>query len=198
MRPICSLLDFCLPKTASTVSEPIPMAKSLEFVISVFPDPVLRKPAESVETFDEDLQETIDAMFGCMRESEGVGLAAPQVGLKLRILVLNHTGDEGDDMAIINPEILKLYGPREGFEEGCLSFPGIYGEVTRPDRVRIRAQTPSGETFEETYEGFLSRVIQHEMDHLEGVLLIDRMSPADKLRNKVAFEDLVEEYKAAR
>ena len=174
------------------------MAKSLEFVISVYPDPVLRKPAETVETFDEDLQETIEAMFERMRESEGVGLAAPQVGLKLRILVLNHTGDEGDDMAIINPEILKLSGPREGYEEGCLSFPGIYGEVSRPDRVRIRAQTPGGETFEESYEGFISRVIQHEMDHLEGVLLIDRMSPADKLRNKVAFEDLVEEYKAAR
>ncbi|MFT7486859.1 MAG: peptide deformylase [Candidatus Paceibacteria bacterium] len=172
------------------------MAKSLEFVITVYPDPVLRKPAETVEAFDEDLQETVAAMFSRMRTSEGVGLAAPQVGLKRRILVLNHTGEESDDLAMINPEILKLSGPRQPMEEGCLSFPQIYGEVNRPDRVRVRAQTPTGEIFEETYEGFISRVIQHEMDHLEGVLLIDRMSPADKLRNKLAFEDLVEDYKA--
>lgn len=174
------------------------MAKSLDFVISIFPDPVLRKPAETVETFDEDLQETIDAMFVRMRESSGVGLAAPQVGLKLQLLVLNHTGEEDDDLVIVNPQILKLSGPREVAEEGCLSFPEIYGEVSRPDRVRIKAQTRTGEEFEETYEGFISRVIQHEMDHLEGVLLIDRMSPADKLRNKIAFEDLIEDYKAAR
>jgi len=133
-----------------------------------------------------------------MRESRGVGLAAPQVGLKRRILVLNHTGQEGDDLALVNPEILKLSGPRESQEEGCLSFPEIYGEVSRPTRILLRAQTPAGERFEESYEGFLSRVIQHELDHLEGVLLIDRMSPADKLRNKPAFENLVAEYKAGR
>ncbi len=172
------------------------MAKSLEFEISIYPAPVLRKPASEVESFDDDLQETIDAMFIRMRESQGVGLAAPQVGLKQRILVLNHSGAAEDDLVLVNPTILKLSGPREVSEEGCLSFPGIYGEVSRPDRVRIKAQTPKGEPFEQDYEGFVSRIIQHEMDHLEGVLLIDRMSPADKLRNRLAFEDLVEDYKS--
>jgi len=174
------------------------MAKSLEFEISVYPDPVLRKPAEAITAFDQDLADTIAAMFERMRESQGVGLAAPQVGLKRRILVLNPTGKPEDDLALINPEILKLSGPRTTMDEGCLSFPGIYGQVTRPDRARVRAQTPDGESFEADYEGFVSRIIQHELDHLEGVLLIDRMSPADKVRNKAAFEELVEDYKAAR
>ena len=173
------------------------MPKSLEFQISVYPDPVLRKPAQPVDSFDEDLAETIAAMFTRMRESHGVGLAAPQVGLKQRILVLNHTGEEGDDRVLVNPEVQKTWGPRTAMEEGCLSFPGIYGEVTRPECVRVKAQRPDGEKFVEEYEGFVARVIQHEMDHLEGVLLVDRMTPADKLRNKLAFEDLVEDYKAA-
>ncbi|MFT7670594.1 MAG: peptide deformylase [Planctomycetota bacterium] len=171
------------------------MSKSLDFQISIYPAPVLRKPAQAMETFDSDLKETVSAMFVRMRESTGVGLAAPQVGLNQRILVLNHTGEEGDDLALVNPKILKLSGPRTEYEEGCLSFPGIYGQVTRPDRVKISAQTVDGESFEAQYEGFQGRVIQHEMDHLEGVLLIDRISPADKLRNKLAFEDLVLDYK---
>ncbi len=174
------------------------MAKSLEFEISVYPDPVLRKPAEAIESFDQELRDTVGAMYERMRESEGVGLAAPQVGLKRRILVLNPSGKAEDDLTLVNPEILKLSGPRATMDEGCLSFPGIFGQVTRPERARVRAQTLDGETFEKEYDGFVSRIIQHEMDHLEGVLLIDRMSPADKVRNKAAFEDLVEDYKAAR
>ena len=174
------------------------MSKSLEFEVTLYPDPVLRKPAAPVEAFDDDLKDTIQAMFVRMRESKGVGLAAPQVGLKIRILVVNHTGEDGDDLALVNPEIQKLWGPRDVMEEGCLSFPGIYGEVTRPEKVKLTAQTPEGEAFEEVYDGFLSRVIQHEMDHLEGVLLVDRMSPADKLKNKVAFENMVHDYKAAQ
>jgi len=173
------------------------MPKSLDFQISLFPDPVLRKPAEPVEAFDHALAETVEAMYVRMRESQGVGLAAPQVGLKLRILVLNPGGDDGQDLTLVNPEVLKAWGPKSAMEEGCLSFPGIYGEVTRPACVRVRAKTIDGEEFTEEYEGFVARIIQHEMDHLEGVLLIDRMSPADKLRNKIAFENLVEDYKAA-
>jgi peptide deformylase len=173
------------------------MPKSLEFQIFAYPDPVLRKPAEPVESFDEELSETIAAMYARMRESQGVGLAAPQVGLKLRILVLNHTGEEGGDLALVNPEIQKAWGPKTAMEEGCLSFPSIYGEVSRPECVRVKAQHPDGEEFVEEYEGFQARVIQHEMDHLEGVLLVDRMTPADKLRNKVALEELVEDYKTA-
>ena len=174
------------------------MPDSLEFQVTLYPSPVLRTPAEPLDAFDEELAAIIEAMLDRMRESRGVGLAAPQVGLKKRLLVLNHTGEEGDDLALVNPEILGTSGPRSTYEEGCLSFPGIYGEVSRPERVRLKACTPAGESFEAEYSGFQSRVIQHEMDHLEGVLLVDRMSPADKPRNKVAIENLVEDYKAAR
>lgn len=98
---------------------------------------------------------------------------------------------------LVNSEILGTSGPRTSYEEGCLSFPSIYGSVMRPDRCRVRAQTRTGEVFEAEYEGFQSRVIQHEQDHLEGVLLIDRMSPADKLKNKIAFDNLIYDYKQA-
>ncbi|MCB9914726.1 MAG: peptide deformylase [Planctomycetes bacterium] len=173
------------------------MTEPLEYQITLYPDPLLRKPSEPVTAFDDELAAVVAAMFERMRASKGVGLAAPQVGLKRRILVLNHTGEEGDDLALVNSEILELAGPRTTYEEGCLSFPGIYGEVLRPDRCKVRYQTLAGETVEREFEGFQSRVIQHEQDHLEGVLLIDRMSPADKLRNKIAFDNLVYDYKQA-
>ncbi len=174
------------------------MTEPLEYQIVVYPSPVLRKVAEPVESFDDDLRAIVEGMLARMRASKGVGLAAPQVGLKRRILVVNHTGEEGEDLILINSELLGTSGPRTGYEEGCLSFPSIYGEVQRPDRCKIRAQTIDGEVFEAEYEGFQSRVIQHEQDHLEGILLIDRMTPADKLGNKIAFDNLVYEYKQAR
>ena len=173
------------------------MTEPLEYEITLYPSPVLRKPAEPIEAFDGELEAIVAAMFVRMRESKGVGLAAPQVGLKKRILVLNHTGEEGDDLALVNSEILELSGPRTTYEEGCLSFPGIYGEVLRPDRCKVRYQDLAGETHEQEFEGFQARVIQHEQDHLEGVLLVDRMSPADKLKNKIALDNLVYDYKQA-
>lgn len=173
------------------------MTEPLEYEITLYPTPVLRKPADPVEAFDEELEAIVEAMFARMRESKGVGLAAPQVGLKKRILVLNHTGEEGDDLVLVNSEILELGGPRTSYEEGCLSFPGIYGEVVRPDRCKIRYHDLGGQVQEAEFEGFQSRVIQHEQDHLEGVLLVDRMSPADKVRNKIALDNLIYDYKQA-
>lgn len=174
------------------------MSEPLEYVITRYPEPVLRQPADPVEAFDEKLKDIVQAMLTAMRRANGVGLAAPQVGLKRRILVFNPTGEEADDVILVNSEILDFAGPRVLGEEGCLSFPEIYGEILRRDRVRVRAQDLDGEAFEAEYEGFPARIVQHEQDHLEGVLLVDRMSPADKLRNKIALENLVEDYKAAR
>lgn len=167
----------------------------LVFRVTLYPAPVLRKVALPVEAFDEDLAHTVEAMFERMRASSGVGLAAPQVGLRRRILVLNPTGEPEDDLALINVTITDRFGPESAFEEGCLSFPEIYGEVTRPDSCRLTAQKVDGTAVELEFDGFTSRVIQHEYDHLEGVLLVDRMSPADKLRNRAALEELVEEYR---
>ena len=174
------------------------MADELEFDLTLYPTPVLRRPALPVESFDDELKAIVDAMYRRMRDSQGVGLAAPQVGLKKRILVLSESGEEKDQRVYVNPEILERSGPMVVFEEGCLSFPGIFAEVERPDVCRVKAFTVDGEPFEETLEGFVSRILQHEHDHLEGILLVDRMSAADKVRHKAALDDLVYRYKQER
>ena len=169
-----------------------------EFEVVLYPDPVLRKVAEPVASFDPALAATVGAMFARMRKSKGVGLAAPQVGLRQRILVLNPTGEEQDDLALVNPTIVARAGERTLFDEGCLSFPGIYAEIQRPDRCTVRSQDLTGKTIEAEYSGFVSRIIQHEYDHLEGVLLVDRMSPAEKLKHKAALEELVARHRRAQ
>ena len=171
------------------------MARELHFDLTLFPDPLLRRPAQLVTAFDEELRAIVAGMFERMYESKGVGLAAPQVGLKLRLLVLNPTTDKKDELVLVNPRIVERSGPATLFEEGCLSFPGIYAEIERPELCRVQAQRPDGTSFEESFGGFTSRIVQHEYDHLEGVLLVDRMSPADKLRSKAALEELVAKYK---
>ena len=174
------------------------MPQKLEFQLTLYPDPVLRKVAAPVEAFDEDLRETVAAMFERMYASSGVGLAAPQVGLGKRILVLDPSAEGKEPLALVNVKILERSGEITAYDEGCLSFPEIYASVKRPDRCRIQAFSPDGTPLEREFEGFTSRVIQHEYDHLEGVLLVDRMSPADKLRNKAALQELVERYKRGR
>lgn len=172
------------------------MSEPLDYDLTLFPDPVLRKRAEPVAV-DEGLRELVRAMFRRMYASKGVGLAAPQVGLKQRVLVLNEHGEadraEGE-LALINPEILAREGEPTVYEEGCLSFPGIYAEVTRPARCRVRYQDPDGNTHETEFDGFVARIVQHEYDHLEGVLLVDRMSAADKHQNRLALEELKARY----
>jgi peptide deformylase len=174
------------------------MPEPLEFTVTLYPAPVLRKVAEPVAAFDDELKRIVAAMFERMTASQGVGLAAPQVGLRRRILVLNPTGEPADALTLVNPTIVDRSGPATSFDEGCLSFPGIYAEVQRPDRCTVEAFDAEGKPLRAEYSGFVSRIVQHEYDHLEGVLLVDRMSPADKLRNKAALDELVDRYKSAR
>jgi peptide deformylase len=174
------------------------MPEELDFVLSIYPDPVLRKVAEPVETFDEALEQTIAAMLRRMYASKGVGLAAPQVGLRKRILVLNAAGDPeqpDQELVLVNPSLVDKSGPVTVMEEGCLSFPAIFAEVKRPERCVVKAQDATGAALELEFDGFQSRIVQHEYDHLEGILLVDRMSPADKIRHKAALEELVREYR---
>lgn len=173
------------------------MPEPLEFRLTLYPAPVLRKAASPVEAFDEGLARIVEAMFRRMRESRGVGLAAPQVGLDRRIIVLNPTGEEADDLVLVNPTITSLAGDPTLFDEGCLSFPGIFAQIRRPERCTVAAFDLAGNRSERELDGFTSRIVQHEHDHLEGILLVDRMSPADKLRNKAALAELVDDYKAA-
>lgn len=171
------------------------MTEKLELTLTLYPEPILRQVAAPVAEFDDELRETVRGMFEVMYASEGVGLAAPQVGLKRRILVLNPTGEPADELVLVNARILDRSGPITSYDEGCLSFPGIYAEVRRPERCTVKAHDTDGHRIEREFDGFASRIIQHEYDHLEGVLLVDRMSPADKQRNRAALAELVERYK---
>ena len=171
------------------------MAEELpEYDLTLYPEPLLRKPCEPVTSFDDELVKVATGMLARMHASNGVGLAAPQVGLRRRLLVMNPSGEEGDDHVLVNPEILERAGDETMYEEGCLSFPGVYAEIRRSDRCKVRFFSIDGVEQEEEFSGFPSRVVQHEFDHLEGVLLVDRMSPADKVRNKHVLQDLVARY----
>ncbi|MDO5033476.1 MAG: peptide deformylase [Eubacteriales bacterium] len=139
-------------------------------------DPVLRKKSRPVEKFDDRLQELIADLLETMREENGVGLAAPQVGVLKRLFVMN-TDEEGDpsqDLVIINPEFILQEGEQHEIE-GCLSLPGLYGYVDRPAQVRIRYQDPQGNWQELEGDGLTARCICHESDHLEGVLFEDKI-----------------------
>jgi len=142
-----------------------------------YPDKRLRIPGELVTDFGDELRALIDDMAETMYAAPGVGLAAPQIGVAKRIFIIDvASGDDApsDLRVFINPEILSLE-EEILFDEGCLSFPGVHEEVRRFDRCRVRAQDENGETFELEAEGLLAVAIQHENDHVDGKLMIDRL-----------------------
>jgi peptide deformylase len=147
--------------------------------VRMYGDPVLRQKASPIETFDEPLAQLVDDMFETMHAYRGVGLAGNQVGVPQRVLVVEVPGErEGESLklALVNPKISEADG-QQVEEEGCLSIPGIYEDVKRALKVRVRAQDPQGRPLDFTVEGYLARIVQHEVDHLEGVLFLDRLSP---------------------
>jgi peptide deformylase len=141
--------------------------------ICTYPDPILRKKAEEVKTVDETLRKLVDDMAEAMYGDDGVGLAAPQIGISKRVIVVD--GGKGF-MALFNPEIVRADSETDTMEEGCLSLPGIRIQVTRPVCIVLRALTMAGESVEWEVEGLMARIFQHEIDHLNGVLIIDRAS----------------------
>ncbi len=144
--------------------------------IRKYPDPILRRETEPVEEYGPDLVELINEMKTIMLEEDGVGLAGPQVGLPKKIAVVFY---EGTLYVLINPVLISSEGEQAG-EEGCLSFPGIYGNVVRPRNVVVEAHDEKGIKRTLEADGFLVRAFLHEMDHLEGKLLIDHFSPLKK------------------
>ena len=142
-----------------------------------FPNPTLRYKAKPIVRVDAELKSLIDEMFDLMYEHRGVGLAATQVGLPLRFFIANPAGDkeEGQEYVFINPVISKPKGIEEA-EEGCLSIPQLHANVKRSKTIQVSAFGPTGEPLDGVYDGFLARIIQHETDHLDGVLFIDRVS----------------------
>jgi peptide deformylase len=152
--------------------------------ISVYGDPVLRKVAEDIDLNYEGLNELIENMFETMYNAEGVGLAAPQIGLSIRLFVVDLTPLGKDEAsliyfrrAFINVHIVEKSGDQELMEEGCLSIPGIHEEVYRKNFIRIQYLDVDGNTHDETYSGYTARVLQHEYDHIDGVMFTDHCSP---------------------
>lgn len=157
--------------------------------IVTFGDGLLERPAGKVTEFDEELAGFIREMFETMRHGNGIGLAAPQVGVSKRIFV---TAVEGDDPRVfVNPEIVSTSPELSEYEEGCLSFPGLYFTVKRPARVGIQAFDGSGRPFTLEAGGLLARVILHENDHLDGKLFIDRVSPFKRERALTHYRKLL-------
>jgi len=157
--------------------------------IHLYPDPVLRERSARVEEFDEDLARLAAEMTRLMLEDRGLGLAAPQVGVLKRLVVVSPDGESGRETVLVNPEIVHSEGS-ERADEGCLSFPGIYVKVNRHARVVVCYQDVAGEAHEMEAEGLLTRCIEHEVDHLDGRLLVDRMSQVQRMANRRRLREL--------
>jgi len=158
-----------------------------------FPDPRLRTVAKRVESFDEALKKLVEDMLETMYLANGIGLAATQVNVHKRLLVLDISEDRDQPQTYINPEITATSG-EEICEEGCLSVPGVYANVKRAEIVQIRAQDIDGNSFEEQLEGMHAVCIQHEIDHLEGRLFVDYLSP---LKRNMVRKKLEKQRKVA-
>ena len=157
------------------------------------PDPRLRTVAKPVENFDSDLSQLLDDMIETMYEARGIGLAATQVNVHRRLLVLDVSEAQDTPREYVNPEIIDTMGS-ETCEEGCLSVPGIYADVSRAETIRIKAYDRHGEAFEETLDGMHAVCLQHEMDHLEGKLFVDYLSP---LKRRMVLKKLEKAKKQA-
>ena len=145
--------------------------------IRLLGDPVLREKAQPVPEVSDELRRLVTDMFETMYAAEGVGLAAPQIGLGIRVLVIDPHDDETEPFALFNAEVVSLGDETDKSEEGCLSIPGIRDVVERPSRVVVEALNIEGKPIRLEAEGYLARILQHEVDHLNGVLFLDYLSP---------------------
>jgi peptide deformylase len=146
--------------------------------IRIIPDPALRQRAKKITSIDDSIQRLIEDMIETLHAASGVGLAAPQVGVPFRVAVIHLPGEEA--ITLINPEIVKREGERV-LEEGCLSVPGYQGEIKRSIWVKVKAQDRDGNHFKIKAEELLAQALEHEIDHLDGILYLDRLEGADKL-----------------
>ena len=165
--------------------------------IVYYADPRLTRPTQPVAAVTPAIVETVREMFAVMYQEGGVGLAAPQVGLTERLFVMNLAGreGEGEEIAIINPEVLEASNETAEAVEGCLSFPGISGRVARAATIRFRYTDIEGARHELEAGDLLARCVLHETDHLDGVLMIERFTPADQVGLKRKLKELVQRVK---
>lgn len=161
-----------------------------------YPDPRLREQCEPVTEFDGRLSALVERMYELMETGKGVGLAAPQVGVLKRLFVMNPTGEPGDRRVLVNPRINDMHGSVEA-EEGCLSLPAINVQVRRAQRCRVSAQDVQGNPVEFEARDLLCRIVQHETDHLNGTLILDRMGPSDRIATKKTVRALEQQYNSS-
>ena len=152
-----------------------------------FPDPRLRNSAKPVDGVDDSVRQLIDDMFETMYDAPGIGLAAIQVNVPKRVIVVDTSEDRSAPLALVNPEILEKHGEEE-MDEGCLSVPGIYETVQRAERIRVRALGRDGQPFEQDLDGLLAVCVQHEIDHLDGKLFVDYLSSLKRQRIRKKLE----------
>ncbi|MCI5978440.1 MAG: peptide deformylase [Bacteroidales bacterium] len=171
----------------------------MKLPIYLYGHPVLRKISEPIEAADDELRTLVSNMFETMYNSDGVGLAAPQVGINRRLVVIDGSvlAEEFPEcadtrMCLINPEIEILDGEPVSHAEGCLSLPGIAEDVRRVEHLRLRWRDENFEPHEKEFSGFIARIIQHECDHLEGRMFIDHISPTRRFLNKRKLTNIVE------
>lgn len=187
----------------------------MDLSLTYYGDPVLRKKSRKVTTFGEPLRELAESMLRVMREAEGIGLAAQQVGLTDRICVVDlgegakadPSGQTLDGKAVpapllmplvtVNPEVIESSPENDSYEEGCLSIPGVRASVVRPDAISVRYWDLEGVEHRLEATGLLARCLQHEFDHLEGILFVDRIKAADRLRLAGKLRQLKRETKRA-
>jgi peptide deformylase len=156
--------------------------------ILTVPDPILRQKAKRVKTIDNSIKKLIADMRETLMSANGVGLAAPQVGVSLRVIVISipHKDQKNDEYCLINPEIVRRTGERV-VREGCLSIPGYIGEIMRSEQVRVKGIDAAGKELKLRAEGLLAEALEHEIDHINGVLYVDHLESQDKLQ-KIELE----------
>lgn len=155
-----------------------------------FPDPRLRTVAQPVESVTAETAQLIDNMLETMYHANGIGLAATQINVHQRVVVIDVSEERDQPLVFINPEITVLEGPDHEYDEGCLSVPGFYETVSRPENIVVNALDRDGNSFEMTPDGLLAVCIQHELDHLNGKLFVDYISPLKRKRIRSKLEKL--------
>lgn len=170
------------------------MAKSLE--IRKYGDPVLRKKAKYIKEVTGDIRSLVGRMWNAMYENNGIGLAAPQVGVLKKLIVVD-TREEGEKLAIVNPRLVSSSEEEDFYTEGCLSIPGVEGDVLRPIAVVVEGEDLSGKPIRLEAEELLARVLQHEIDHLNGVLFVDLISDDQKKKLERPLREMAAKTKDA-
>ncbi|KAL4307284.1 hypothetical protein AHAS_Ahas16G0262900 [Arachis hypogaea] len=178
LPPLCAVSKIGFSAAKDEAASPGDIEFEAPLKIVEYPDPKLRAKNKRIVSFDDNLKSLAREMFDVMYKTNGIGLSAPQVGINVQLMVFNPVGEsgEGEEIVLVNPRVSKYSKKLSILNEGCLSFPGIYADVKRPESVKIDARDVNGNRFSFSLDGLPARVFQHEFDHLQGILFFERMT----------------------